>query len=646
MFSRTTGYSREEALGRNPRLLKSGLQGQEFYAAMWRAIKEKGQWSGEIWNRNKSGNVYAEMLTINAVKDGSGKILQYVALFSDITLLKEHEQQLEHVTHFDALTGLPNRALFGDRLRQAMALSFRKKRLLTVAYLDLDGFKAVNDRHGHEVGNLFLEAVAHNMKQALREGDTLARLAGDEFAAVIPDMAKVSACEPMLNRLLEAAQKPVNVGGSLMHVSASVGVTFYPQADEIDADQLLRQADQAMYQAKLAGRNRYHTFDPIQDRNARGHHEELAHIEQALAAHEFVLYYQPKVNLRTGAVIGAEALIRWQHPEQGLLLPASFLPIIENHRLSVEVGDWVIDTALTQMEHWRANGIDIPVSVNVSAMQLQQEDFVERLRARLKAHGNIKPHTLELEVLETSALEDVVQVSKMINACREIGVLFALDDFGTGYSSLTYLKRLPVETLKIDQSFVREVLEDPESLSILEGILGLALAFHRQVIAEGVETVEHGLLLLQLGCEWAQGYGIARPMPAESFPGWMATWHPDPRYAGTVVVKPKNRPLLFACVEHRAWIAAIDSFLTDQHHAAPDLNHAGCQFCTWLDSEGKRRPALQPIKVIHQKIHDLAASLLAFKAEGWDKKGLAGLDELHDLQTELLRQLEILIQKG
>jgi diguanylate cyclase (GGDEF)-like protein/PAS domain S-box-containing protein len=463
MFSRTTGYSREEVLGRTPRLLKSGLQGPEFYEAMWRAIKEKGQWSGEIWNRKKNGNVYAEMLTINAVKDGSGNVLQYVALFSDITVLKEHEQQIERVSHYDALTGLPNRALLGDRLRQAMVQSRRQKRLLAVVCLDLDGFKAINDRHGHEAGDRFLAAVAQSMKQTLREGDTLSRLGGDEFALVILDLADVAVCEPMLDRLLEAAAKPAQVGNSIMHVSASVGVAFYPQADEIDADQLLRQADQAMYQAKLAGRNRYHIFDPVQDHSVRGYHQDLERIGQALRAGEFVMYYEPKVNLRTGEVIGAEALIRWQHPEQGLLLPAAFLPTIENHHLSVEVGTWVIDTVLDQLDCWRADGVNIPVSVNVGALQLQRKGFAEHLRARLEAHGGIEPRRLELEVLETSALQDVAQVSKVIDACRQFGVLFALDDFGTGYSSLTYLKRLPADILKIDQSFVRDILEDPES---------------------------------------------------------------------------------------------------------------------------------------------------------------------------------------
>jgi diguanylate cyclase (GGDEF)-like protein/PAS domain S-box-containing protein len=644
MFSRTTGYSREEVLGRNPRLLKSGLQGPEFYEAMWRAIKEKGQWSGEIWNRNKNGNVYAEMLTINAVKDSDGKVLQYVALFSDITVLKEHEQQLDRVAHFDALTGLPNRALFGDRLRQAMVQSRRQKRLLAVACLDLDGFKAINDRYGHEAGDRFLEAVAHNMKQTLHEGDTLSRLGGDEFASVMLDLVDAAACEPMLDRLLEAAAKPVQVGSSFMHVSASVGVAFYPQSEEVDADQLLRQADQAMYQAKLAGRNRYHIFDPIQDHSVRGYHQDLERIDQALRADEFVLYYEPKVNMRTGTVIGAEALIRWQHPEQGLLLPAAFLPTIENHRLSIEVGTWVIDTVLTQMERWQTNGVDIPVSVNVSALQLQRKGFVEQLRARLEAHGGIEPRRLELEVLETSALQDVAQVSKVINACREFGVLFALDDFGTGYSSLTYLKRLPADILKIDQSFVRDILEDPESLSILEGILGLAAAFHRQVIAEGVETVEHELLLLQLGCEKAQGYGIARPMPAEKIPRWMATWHPDSRCQKAFVVKPENRPFLFAGVEHRAWILAINNFLKGKLLTAPGMEPSNCPFCAWLHTESKQLPALLHLETIHQKAHVQVAGLLLLSKQDRNQKWLAVRKALREVQAELMLQLEILLK--
>jgi diguanylate cyclase (GGDEF)-like protein len=569
-------------------------------------------------------------------------------LFSDITAIKEHERQLEHIAHYDVLTGLPNRVLLGDRVSQAMAQSRRRNRKLAVAYLDLDGFKAINDQHGHEAGDLLLSETARNMKQTLREGDTLSRLGGDEFVAVLLDLDDVETSEPILRRLLDAAAEPIPFGAFSLQVTASVGVAFFPQSEDVDADQLLRQADQAMYQAKLAGKNRYHVFDSKQDRSVRGHHEDLEHIAHALAAREFVLYYQPKVNMRTGEVIGAEALIRWQHPERGLLPPAMFLPVIEDHRLSVEVGDWVIDSALTQMERWQADGLNIPVSVNVSAQQLQQEDFVEHLCVLLEAHPTIKPSSLELEVLETSALQDLIQISQVINGCREIGVLFALDDFGTGYSSLTYLKRLPVSILKIDQSFVREILEDAESLSILEGVLGLASAFHRQVIAEGVESVEHGLLLLQLGCELAQGYGIARPMPAERFPAWLSEWHPDPRWEKAPAVNPEGRPILYAGVEHRTWVAAIDAFLKGERHTVPEIDSQGCRFCAWLESEARAGrdwlPELKAIQAMHRKIHALASALLERKVKNWDAEGVAGLGELHGLQAALLEQLEILVQ--
>ncbi|MFA6442355.1 MAG: EAL domain-containing protein, partial [Sterolibacterium sp.] len=540
-FTRITGYGRAEALGQSPRLLKSGRHAPDFYAAMWQALTETGHWTGEIWNRHKDGSVYAELITISAVCDAQGRTQNYVALFTDITPMKEHQQQLEHIAHYDALTTLPNRVLLADRLQQAMAQAQRRGQPLAVAYLDLDGFKQINDRHGHEAGDQLLMAVAARMKQALRDGDTLARLGGDEFVAVLLDLADVTACEPMLTRLLAAAAQPLQVDDLSLQVSASLGVTFYPQQDEVDADQMLRQADQAMYQAKVAGKNRYHVFDAEQDRSVRGHHESLERIRRALADNEFVLHYQPKVNMRTGQIIGAEALIRWQHPERGLLAPAVFLPVIEDHPLAVSLGDWVITSALDQLETWRAMELDFPVSVNVGARQLQQADFVERLRENLAAHPRVGPGNLEIEVLETSALEDLARISQLIAACREIGVSFALDDFGTGYSSLTYLKHLPVTLLKIDQSFVRNMLDDPDDLAILEGVLSLANAFRRDVIAEGVETLEHCAMLLQLGCELAQGYGIARPMPAQDLAAWSANWHPDAlidRLAALRVGKP------------------------------------------------------------------------------------------------------------
>jgi diguanylate cyclase (GGDEF)-like protein/PAS domain S-box-containing protein len=529
-FSRITGYSRDEIVGQNPRILKSGRQNRLHYATMWQDLINKGHWYGEVWNRRKNGEVYAEMQTVSTVRDAQGKPQHYVALFSDITVAKQHQQALEHIAHYDTLTNLPNRVLLADRLAQSMAQAQRRSMTLVVVFLDLDGFKKINDTHGHEAGDHLLMTLASRMKKTLREGDTLARIGGDEFVAVLVDLVDATESLPILRRLLDAAAEPIQFGAAVLQVSASLGVTVYPQGEEMDADQLQRQADQAMYQAKMAGRNRYHFFDAEHDRNVRGHHESLERIRHALAANEFVLYYQPKVNMRTGQVIGAEALIRWQHPEQGLLAPGLFLPVIENHPLAVDVGEWVMHQALTQMQAWHALGLDLPVSVNVAARQLQQPDFVTRLQAILAAYPGIQPGCLELEVLETSALEDVDGVSKVIEACRDMGVMFALDDFGTGYSSLTYLKRLPVALLKIDQGFVSDMLDDPDNVAILQGVIGLAKAFHREVIAEGVETVAHGTILLQMGCELAQGYGIARPMPAQEFPIWVKNWRVDPAW--------------------------------------------------------------------------------------------------------------------
>ncbi|MDR3394592.1 MAG: EAL domain-containing protein [Parasulfuritortus sp.] len=647
-FTRITGYSRAEIIGNNPRLLNSGRQSRDFYTDMWRALIEQGYWNGEIWNRRKNGEVYAEMLTISAVRDDRGAILRYVALFSDISALKDHERELEHIAHYDALTGLPNRVLLADRLHQAMAQTHRRDQQLAVAYLDLDGFKAVNDRHGHESGDQLLIALASRMKEALREGDTLARLGGDEFVAVLLDLADIEASVPMLTRLLAAAAQPAKIGDLILQVSASVGVTFFPQPDEVDADQLLRQADQAMYQAKLSGKNRYHIFDPDQDRSVRGHHESLEHIRQALAGHEFLLHYQPKVNMRTGQVIGAEALLRWQHPEHGLLLPATFLPVIEDNPLAIELGEWVIESALVQLERWHEAGLDIPVSVNVGALQLQQDDFVDRLRARLAAHPSITPGCIELEVLETSALQDVAQVSKVIEACRAFGLRFALDDFGTGYSSLTYLKRLPAQVLKIDQSFVHDMLDDPEDLAILEGVLGLASAFRRQAIAEGVESVEHGLMLLQLGCELAQGYGIARPMPAQDLPAWVASWRPDPRWAEVPALSADDLPLLYAGVEHRAWILAVEGSLKGERNAPPPMDHHQCRFGTWLDDVHQTgrldQPAFRAIGAMHRQVHALAAELIELHSQKRADEALARLDELHGIRDRLFALLLDLIR--
>ncbi|QPK61722.1 EAL domain-containing protein [Methylomonas sp. LL1] len=647
-FSQITGYPREEALGRNPHILQSGRHGAEFYQVMWRELLEFGYWSGEIWNRRKNGEIYAEMLTISAVRDDNGTTRNYVALFTDITDIKQHQQQLEHIAHYDALTGLPNRVLLADRLKQSMIQCQRHHCSCAVVYMDLDGFKAVNDSHGHDVGDELLVNIATQMKLALREGDTLARIGGDEFIAVLAGLEQPRDWRPVLARLLAASSNPVKVRGMLLNVSASIGVTLYPQ-DQADADLLLRHADQAMYTAKQAGKNRFHLFDVDHDTAVLAQRENLQYIQEALDRGEFVMHYQPKVNMKTGEVIGAEALIRWQHPQRGLLPPAEFLPIIETHPLSVELGEWVIETVLTQMSQWHAANLAIPVSINVSARQLQQENFIARLKELIAAHPEIPPSHIELEVLETSALEDIAQVSEVMHACQQMGVGFALDDFGTGYSSLTYLKRLPAGLLKIDRSFVRDMLDDHEDLAIVEGVIGLATAFRRRVIAEGVETVTHGELLLPLGCELAQGFGIARPMPAAELPAWIADWRPH-RIWQSWRDRPTNRDdvvLVFTDVEHRHWLRSIENQLTDNMTMRMPLNAHDCHFGRWQQVEGlqryKHHPEVQQVIRLHHQLHRSGQELIDAHGRGESIDFPARLEQLNLLQRELTLLLRKLI---
>jgi diguanylate cyclase (GGDEF)-like protein/PAS domain S-box-containing protein len=528
-FCHITGYEREDAIGRNPRFLRSGRQGIDFYHTMWKELSTYGHWEGELWNRAKSGRLYAERLSISAIED-AGAPRHYVAILSDITELKEYQQQIERMAHYDGLTGVPNRALLADRLNLAIIQAQRYQRPLMLVYLDIDGFKEINDQHGHEAGDQLLVALAHRLRDTLREGDTLARLGGDEFGAVITDIDSPDEGEHILKRLLEVVASPVTLRKETLQLSASLGVTLFPQ-DNSNADTLLRHAAQAMYQAKQTGKNRYALFDPEKEQQTQTHHRSLERIAQAIEQDEFELYFQPKVNMRTGAVIGVEALIRWNHPERGLVPPGDFLPLIEGSDLVVRLGEWVMDAALRQMALWHGQGLDIAVSVNIAANHLQQPDFLGNLEKRLAAHPTVRPDRFELEVLETAAIEAFSRISTLIENCQALGVSFSLDDFGTGYSSLTYLRRLPANMLKIDQSFVRDMLWSAGDKAIVEGIIGLASAFRRDVIAEGVETEEHGRLLLHLGCDLAQGYGIARPMPASRLLSWAATWRPPEIWA-------------------------------------------------------------------------------------------------------------------
>lgn len=648
-FSRITGYSYDEVIGKNPNILASGKQSTEFYAQMKSALITTGSWQGEIWNRKKSGEVYAERLSIDTVHKENGDINQYVAVFSDISLLKIHEAELHRIAHYDPLTSIPNRRLLGDRLVQTIAKSKRSNRSLAVCYLDLDGFKPVNDQYGHAAGDLLLIEITQRLLKILRGEDTLARLGGDEFVILFAEMEKPEEIDRALYRVLKAISEPIKFERNSVSISASIGVTIFPE-DSADADTLLRHADQAMYRAKDAGKNRYHLFDPGLDLEVQARRSQLKSIEKALINEEFSLYYQPKVNLVSGEIIGAEALIRWQHPVQGILPPAAFLDLIDGHDLEIDIGEWVIESVMKQIVEWNKAGLFFPVSANLSANHLLREGFSQRLKEMLARYPEVQHEDLELEILETSTLNDLDQANNVLAQCRNMGVRFALDDFGTGYSSLTYFQRLPVDILKIDQSFVRGMLDDPNDLDIVESILRLAQTFNRPVIAEGVETLEHGAMLIQLGCQQAQGYGIARPMPAGNIPSWATQWQKKSPWLAInkPLGKDANLSLKVAMQSYINWLDSLERFIKDPTQPHPrKISHHG-QFQRWYRSSGFARygalEEFQKIAPLYDATCALSSDLIELVTNGGNQLACDRLAEFYEQRNLLLAQIHVLIQ--
>ena len=432
------------------------------------------------------------------------------------------EKELEQIAYYDPLTGLPNRRLFADHMQRAIAAARRHHTLLAVCYLDLDNFKPVNDRYGHETGDRVLVRAARTLQDSVRGGDIVARWGGDEFALLLTDLKDAEACVNALERLIKTIAVTQNLNGVSYSLSASIGATLGP-GDSDDPDTLMRHADHAMYLAKRAGRNGYHIFDPEDDGEHRRRAQARQLLRSALDNDELVLYFQPKVEMGRGVVYGAEALVRWRHPERGILEPGAFLSLWEADESMADLDRWVLKSAIAQLDRWLDQRIRLVLSVNVSAWLLNDANFIGYMQTLLEAYPRTRG-MIELEVTETRALDDIARVSEVMALCAPMQVEFALDDFGTGFSSLVHLQRLPAHTLKIDTSFVRAMLESDNDRNLVKGIIGLGDALGKAVVAEGVETVEHGAALLKLGCCYAQGYGIAKPMPAAEFPRWFANY--------------------------------------------------------------------------------------------------------------------------
>ena len=530
-YTHILGVPRDELIGTLPSLLQPTPDdpvAREQRAAMWASLRDHGHWRGELLERRRNGQACMLHVTISSVPGPAGAVDErrhHVLVISDITEQQSALDQLERQAHFDELTGLPNRARLSTLLAEGMRAADRDGYLLVVCYLDLDHFKPVNDEHGHAAGDRLLAELSDRLRGALRDRpnstDTAARLGGDEFVLLLR-AGTLEEARLAVERVLRVVSLPYTVDSSAaaVRVTASMGATVYP-IDSSDADTLLRHADHAMYGAKQAGRNGYLFFDPEQRRRSEQRVVAIGRIQEALDRQELVLHYQPKVDMKQGRVLGFEALLRWEHPQQGLIAPLQFLPLIENTGLSSSIGDWVISHALEHLAAWRRSGLDISVSVNVSARHLQEADFAQRLTELLARHPEPLAEHLEIEMLETTAHADIEATSALVARCQAVGVRFALDDFGTGYSTLTYLKRLPVDVLKIDRSFVHHMLDNDQDRAIVQGVIGLARTFGCTVVAEGVESPAQARTLLDLGCDIGQGTGIAAPMPVNRVAAWV-----------------------------------------------------------------------------------------------------------------------------
>jgi len=515
-FVKTTGYTADEVLGKNPRLLKSGRHDICFYRDMWNSLISKHYWEGEIWDKRKNGEVFPTWQTITSVAEEQSEVIQYISIFSDISEKKTSEERIYHLAHYDNLTNLRNRAAFHEQLEIAIAYANRQQYQLAVLYLDLDNFKIINDASGHPVGDLLLQHFARRLENTVRDEDTIARLGGDEFVILIVDVHNNQDAALVAQKILHEMEKPILLDHTEVVVTGSIGISTYPE-DGVDADTLLKNADVAMYKAKEKGRNTFQFFTAKMNEQAEERLLLENDMRRALVNEEFLLHYQPQLDLNSGEIIGCEALVRWRHPERGLIGPDVFIPIAEESGLIRELGRWVLQTACEQQHRWQEkHPSSLTVAVNISSRQFLSQHLILEIKQIIEA-ASIKPNHLELELTESIIMDYVEENILILQQLHDMGVKLAVDDFGTGYSSMAYLKRFPIDKLKIDQGFVRDIATDPDDAAIVKAITLLAQSLNIKVIAEGVETVEQLDYLTEIGCDEMQGFYFSRPVPTEEF---------------------------------------------------------------------------------------------------------------------------------
>lgn len=523
-FSLLTGYARHECIGKAPASLGLSFREPQFFEHFYWSEHPR-EWIGEMWNQHRQGEEYLVEMEFFPVYDEYNVVQHFVGLFSDITQAKAQQNQLEHMAYHDALTDLPNRVMFLQRMHQALLEAERTQQMVAICYFDLDDFKIVNDQHGHEYGDQLLQMLAERIHHLLEPHDTLARLGGDEFAMLLCALSSERHCAQTLRKLLTAIEKPFVINTLKFSISASIGYTLYP-ADRHPPDTLLRHAAHAMYYAKTHGGHQYHLFDHASAYQSQQEQALLRDLLLAIQNKEIKLVYQPQICIQTGEVVSFEALLRWHHPERGLLTPKSFMEVIEHTSLISDIGIWVLHESIRQLSVWNAQGLHTQVSVNIAAYHLMQKQFMQQITQAFKKYPNVEPQQIQLEITESAAIKDFNKVNRVIQQCRKIGITFSIDDFGAGYSSLIYLRRLPVDIIKIDQSFVRHMLSNEEDMAVVRGVITLCREFNRKVVAEGVEKQAQAVVLQQLGCDFAQGFGIAKGLQGDKVQGWLRKHQP------------------------------------------------------------------------------------------------------------------------
>lgn len=602
--------------------------------------KGKGNYENTFRLRSKDGSWRWILGRGKAQFDKNGKPVRFVGFNTDISKQVEYQKKLDHIAKHDVLTQLPNRFLLSELLTYAMHKTKRENKYLALLFIDLDGFKDVNDTYGHDIGDEVLLSVASKMNDIIRESDIVSRIGGDEFVVVASGLHSHNEIFPLLQRLLSDLSSDIIYDDKRIKISASIGVSFYPQIKDIGNESLIRQADQAMYDAKLSGKNQYKFFNIAASQELQKQQEILVSLHNAIENKELVLYYQPKINMQNNKFVGLEALVRWEHPDNGLLFPDSFLPMVEDESsIMIELGKYVFETAFSQLDKWHKEGLNLSLSVNVSSYEIQEQGFPDYLKTLFDKYTNIDPNLIEIEILETAAFENFAQTSKILQECKDLGIGIAIDDFGTGYASLHYLKKLPMNTLKIDRSFVIDMLNGSQNISIVESSIGLAHAFNANVVAEGVESEEHGKILKQLGCDYAQGYAISKAMPAEEVVGWIESWKGYPSWEDTKTINEYKRNIIHIIVEHKRWINEINKFIKNEITELPQLNQEDCILGNWILNEAtkeqRENPIFEQIDKKHKELHEYVKKILVPS-----KNKVDSLYTLEEKSQELIKLLE------